>query len=110
MKIAIFQVFLSKLPWHKMFYKMLNHAAELITYHSQDSLFRFLHVSSILIISGSFFRNTFSLQFQASHTAKVPEFGHSLHISWLTDSNEQADEVFPTPHPLNLPSIPESVS
>ena len=44
-KIAIFQVFLSKLPWHKMFYKMLNHAAELITYHSQDSLFRFLHVS-----------------------------------------------------------------
>ena len=47
-KIVIFQVFLSKLPWHKMFYKMLNHAAELITYHSQDSLFRFLHVSWLL--------------------------------------------------------------
>ena len=51
----IFQVFLSTYPWHEAFYKILNHVTELISYHSQDELFRFL---------------------QASHTAKVPESGN----------------------------------
>ena len=53
-KLWLFQVFLSTFPWHEAFYKILNHVTELISYHSQDELFRFL---------------------QASHTAKVPESG-----------------------------------
>ena len=47
--------------------------------------------------------------FQASHSAKVPEFGHTLHITWFTDKSDTADFTAPTPHPLNLPSIPENV-
>ena len=82
-------VFLSNLPWHEMFYKMLNHAAELVSYHSQDELFRFL---------------------EASHIDKVPEFGHTMHITWLTDKDDTADFTAPTPHPLNLPSIPENLN
>ena len=45
---------MSTYPWHEAFYKILNQVTELISYHSQDELFRFL---------------------QASHTAKVPESG-----------------------------------
>ena len=82
-------VFLSKLPWHEAFYKMLNHAAELITYHSQDELFSFLH---------------------ASHICKVPENGQMFHVSWLTDKNVMSDFAVETPHQLNLPTLPENVS
>lgn len=81
-------VFLSKFPWHEAFYKILNHAAELITYHSQDELFSFLH---------------------ASHIAKVPESGQMFHVSWLTDKNVMSDFTVETPHHLNLPSLPENV-
>ena len=81
-------VFLSKLPWHEAFYKMLNHAAELITYHSQDELFNFLH---------------------ASHICKVPESGQMFHVSWLTDKNVMTDFAVETPHQLNLPTLPENV-
>merc|ERR1711923_362946 len=38
-------VFLSTFPWHEAFYKILNHVTELISYHSQDELFRFLQAS-----------------------------------------------------------------
>ena len=87
---AIFlQVFLSKFPWHEVFYKILNHVTELITYHSQDELFRFLH---------------------ASHTAKVPESGQMFHVSWVTDKGVTADFAVETPFMLNLPSLPENVS
>ena len=48
---------MSTYPWHEAFYKILNQVTELISYHSQDELFRFL---------------------QASHTAKVPESGNIL--------------------------------
>ena len=81
-------VFLSQLPWHEAFYKMLNHAAELITYHSQDELFSFLH---------------------ASHISKVPESGQMFHVSWLTDKNVMSDFAVETPHQLNLPTLPENV-
>ena len=50
---------MSTYPWHEAFYKILNQVTELISYHSQDELFRFL---------------------QASHTAKVPESGNIFRV------------------------------
>ncbi len=68
---------------------MLNHAAELVAYNSQDELIRFL---------------------QSSYNSKMPESGRMFHVTWTTDKNVDADFAVSTPHHMNLPSIPENVS
>lgn len=79
-------VILSKLPWHETFYRVLNHAAEIVAQGSQEQLFAFL---------------------EASHTSRVPEGGQMFHVTWQSNGQTE-DFTSTTPHQFNLPSIPEN--
>jgi len=76
-------VILSPLPWHELFYKLLNKCAELTQHGETGDLERFL---------------------EAVHTAKVPLSGLVFQI------NYGSGNIFtsPTPDLLRLPSIPEN--
>jgi len=70
---------LSSLPWHELFYKMLNSCAELL--HS-DQLTTFL---------------------KSVHCARIPLPGLVFHVQW-----DQNIFTSPTPSSFHLPSIPEN--
>lgn len=76
-------VFLSGLPWHELFYKMLNQCAELIQSSDSAGLDRFL---------------------EAAHRSPLPGPGLIYHVEY------GAGRIFtsPTPNPMNLPSVPEN--
>jgi hypothetical protein len=84
-----FQVILSSLPWHEIFYRLLNRAAE-ITHHSPDDgeLLRFL---------------------DSTYNAKIPEYGSLFHVTWRTGTSSSSDFSFLIPHHFSLPSIPDNV-
>ena len=84
------QVILSSLPWHEIFYRLLNRAAE-ITHHSPDDgeLWRFL---------------------EATYESKIPEYGSLFHVTWRTGTASNSDFSFLIPHHFSLPSIPDNVS
>jgi len=72
---------LSSLPWHELFFKMLNQCAELIQ-SNQGQLTSFL---------------------SSAHSARLPLPGLVFHVQW-------GQNVFtaPTPSSFHLPSIPEN--
>ena len=83
-----FQVIMSSLPWHEIFYRLLNRAAE-ITHHSKDDgeLWRFL---------------------ESVYSTKVPDTSGSLfHVSWRSGTSSNADFSFVIPPNYGLPSIPD---
>eukprot|EP00095_Tigriopus_kingsejongensis_P000559 maker-scaffold776_size99073-snap-gene-0.15 protein:Tk00559 transcript:maker-scaffold776_size99073-snap-gene-0.15-mRNA-1 annotation:"denn domain-containing protein 1a" len=81
-------VILSGLPWHETFYRILNHAAELILGSNDGELERFL---------------------AAIHGARVPDLGTVFHISWeATPDGPRKDFTCPVAPQHGLPTIPEN--
>ncbi|XP_054720550.1 DENN domain-containing protein 1A-like [Uloborus diversus] len=79
-------VFLSYLPWHEVFYKALNHVAELSSKEKAEN------------------SKDMQLFLQNFYEAEVPEPGLELHV--LSRKNE--DFVAMCPDSEKLPSIPEN--
>eukprot|EP00096_Caligus_rogercresseyi_P016836 TRINITY_DN985_c0_g1_i2.p1 TRINITY_DN985_c0_g1~~TRINITY_DN985_c0_g1_i2.p1 ORF type:complete len:866 (-),score=178.73 TRINITY_DN985_c0_g1_i2:255-2852(-) len=79
-------VFLSSLPWHDTFYKILNYAAELMHRAEASDLLQFL---------------------SAVYEASLPKAGSNFLVTWGIAPG-QKDFTCRVPNHLDLPSIPEN--
>ena len=85
-------VILSAIPWHDLFYKILNQAGELSVKNSDSDaeMWRFLEA--------------------CYSVPKLPIPGNIFHVSWTNQNQTSTDFTCTVPQLIGLPTLPENVS